>query len=373
MESMTLGPALRNALCVALSVVAGCTLPSVPQGLNRASSKKSQMATPFGSAMGHSTTRYTFTGQETLFDSSLFDYSARQYHSGLGRFLQVDSVFHAANASYTYVSNRPLSSIDPDGREEKPRKPRNPGWQDWLVGFVGPVPVPVVTSAGAASAGPIAGGGLTVLGGVGVFVLAAGFAIFVLPKTWEQGKVRPQRPRLPHSFSHDPNLEQLMRDLANYDPLSPEFQGVALFDATTVQNSTQSTSTGFRVKGIAIERPDGAINDDFLDLFSGFLLGSRVTSFTALCDAYSLNQGGLVYTLRVRLDKAGRATLLQKLTSAYNNTVRDVNQDLHDAMQGLKAKRMIDKLKGYREEMRDNEYFIKQVLPELIRQINVNP
>jgi RHS repeat-associated protein len=59
--------------------------------------------------------RFLYTGREFLKEADLYDYRNRVYSAELGRFLQTDPIrFDAGDGNlYRYVSNNPISSIDP--------------------------------------------------------------------------------------------------------------------------------------------------------------------------------------------------------------------------------------------------------------------
>ncbi|NJL41950.1 MAG: tetratricopeptide repeat protein [Leptolyngbyaceae cyanobacterium SM1_4_3] len=62
--------------------------------------------------------RFLFTGREWLGSFGLYDYRNRVYSPDLGRFLQTDPIrFNAGDVNlYRYVSNKPVSYIDPEGK-----------------------------------------------------------------------------------------------------------------------------------------------------------------------------------------------------------------------------------------------------------------
>jgi len=77
---------------------------------------------PYGLPLtsGMSRERYKFTGKELDDSTGLYDYSARQYDSSLGRFISPDTagVDHADPQSlnrYSYCLNNPLRYVDPSG------------------------------------------------------------------------------------------------------------------------------------------------------------------------------------------------------------------------------------------------------------------
>ena len=80
---------------------------------------------PFGEELNPPTSskdRKLFTGQERDFETGLDYFNARQYRPDLGQFtapdpmsLAPDPVGSQVLGSYTYVSNRPLDSVDPSG------------------------------------------------------------------------------------------------------------------------------------------------------------------------------------------------------------------------------------------------------------------
>ncbi len=60
--------------------------------------------------------RMQYTGQLWLPDFGVYHYKARQYHPGLGRFLQTDPIGYAAGANlYGYVAGDPVNYTDPLG------------------------------------------------------------------------------------------------------------------------------------------------------------------------------------------------------------------------------------------------------------------
>ena len=80
---------------------------------------------PFGEELNPPTSskdRKLFTGQERDFETGLDYFNARQYRPDLGQFTAPDPMSLApepvgsqALGSYTYVSNRPMDSVDPSG------------------------------------------------------------------------------------------------------------------------------------------------------------------------------------------------------------------------------------------------------------------
>jgi RHS repeat-associated protein len=84
--------------------------------------------TPYGStsyqaarSQTETAKRYRYTGKERDEESGLYYYGARYYAPHLCRWIAVDpsGVKKSVNV-YTYVNNRPISFVDPDGREETP-------------------------------------------------------------------------------------------------------------------------------------------------------------------------------------------------------------------------------------------------------------
>ncbi len=81
---------------------------------------------PFGEprvdAGSLASTDKTYTGQRDVPDTGLMDYKARMYSSGLGRFIQPDTIVPGAGISqawnrYAYGLNNPVRYIDPSGHK----------------------------------------------------------------------------------------------------------------------------------------------------------------------------------------------------------------------------------------------------------------
>ncbi len=73
---------------------------------------------PFGQVAAASTVGnpYLFTGRRLDPETGLYHYRARNYHAGLGRFLEVDPARHLGGMNlYAYVQNDPLNFLDPFG------------------------------------------------------------------------------------------------------------------------------------------------------------------------------------------------------------------------------------------------------------------
>ena len=79
---------------------------------------------PFGEVRGDagsiSETDFGYTGQRALAGMGLMDYRYRFLSTGLGRFIQLDSIVpNPANPQnlnrFSYVNNRPMNYIDPSG------------------------------------------------------------------------------------------------------------------------------------------------------------------------------------------------------------------------------------------------------------------
>jgi RHS repeat-associated protein/uncharacterized protein (TIGR03000 family) len=60
--------------------------------------------------------RYKFTGREFFVEIGLYDYRARTYDAGIGRFYQEDPIFVSADVNpYRYAENGPTNATDPMG------------------------------------------------------------------------------------------------------------------------------------------------------------------------------------------------------------------------------------------------------------------
>jgi RHS repeat-associated protein len=60
--------------------------------------------------------RFQYTGQKWIAEIGLYDYKARMYHPGLGRFMQTDPIgFGGGMNWYAYVSGDPVNFTDPEG------------------------------------------------------------------------------------------------------------------------------------------------------------------------------------------------------------------------------------------------------------------
>ncbi len=71
---------------------------------------------PYGQPSAWSGPRYAFTGQLMLPEGQIYDYKARAYSPGLGRFLQTDPIGMASDVNlYAYVGNDPVNGWDPSG------------------------------------------------------------------------------------------------------------------------------------------------------------------------------------------------------------------------------------------------------------------
>jgi RHS repeat-associated protein len=72
---------------------------------------------PFGQpSSAWSGSRYSYTGQLMIPEAHLYNYKARVYDPGLGRFLQTDPVGYASDINaYAYVHGDPVNGTDPSG------------------------------------------------------------------------------------------------------------------------------------------------------------------------------------------------------------------------------------------------------------------
>ncbi len=61
--------------------------------------------------------RHLFTGREWIAELGIYDYRARAYHPGIGRFLQIDPIRFGGgdNNLYRYCGNDPINGSDPTG------------------------------------------------------------------------------------------------------------------------------------------------------------------------------------------------------------------------------------------------------------------
>jgi RHS repeat-associated protein len=79
---------------------------------------------------GPSSTRYTYTGRELDTDTGLMYYRARWYDQSQGRFISEDQWAFGRINLYSYVTNNPLSYVDPLGEQDQIPDPANPP-PDW--------------------------------------------------------------------------------------------------------------------------------------------------------------------------------------------------------------------------------------------------
>ena len=72
---------------------------------------------PYGEPGGWSASpRYRYTGQLMIPEARLYNYKARVYDPGLGRFLQADPAGYASDVNaYAYAAGDPLTFTDPSG------------------------------------------------------------------------------------------------------------------------------------------------------------------------------------------------------------------------------------------------------------------
>ncbi|MEO1099736.1 MAG: RHS repeat-associated core domain-containing protein, partial [Bacteroidota bacterium] len=59
---------------------------------------------------------YLYQGKEEMEGTDWYDFHARSYHAGLGRFMSVDPKYNGPSP-YVGMNNNPISTIDPDGEE----------------------------------------------------------------------------------------------------------------------------------------------------------------------------------------------------------------------------------------------------------------
>ncbi|MBN2007509.1 MAG: RHS repeat-associated core domain-containing protein [Anaerolineae bacterium] len=105
----------------------GDHLGSASLATDASGAKVSEMRyTPFGEVrFGDVPTDRRFTGQREEAGIGLYDYGARFYSSGLGRFISADVIIPGAGNSqafnrYSYVLNNPLKFSDPSGHDPIP-------------------------------------------------------------------------------------------------------------------------------------------------------------------------------------------------------------------------------------------------------------
>jgi len=114
---------------------------------------------PFGEPSAWSGSRYRYTGQLMIPEAHLYNYKARVYDPGLGRFLQTDPVGYASDMDlYAYVGNDPVIWRDPSGKDPCSDVFFNSGVAGAVAG------VTVCTHPGGGGGG--GGGGLGGAGGV---------------------------------------------------------------------------------------------------------------------------------------------------------------------------------------------------------------
>jgi RHS repeat-associated protein len=112
----------------------------------------------FGNSSGSSLTRYDYTGRERDPDTGLLYYRARWYDPQLGRFISEDPIgLEGGINSYSYVKNNPTQFMDPLGLTRCNR----------VLGILGGAML-------GAGVGGIAGEGAMALGGAGLGTLVGG-------------------------------------------------------------------------------------------------------------------------------------------------------------------------------------------------------
>ncbi|MDR3058418.1 MAG: RHS repeat-associated core domain-containing protein [Prevotella sp.] len=76
---------------------------------------------PFADATGKDRQPYKYNGKELdqMHQLNLYDYSARQYESSIGRFTSVDPLAekYYSISPYAYVGNNPIRLVDVNGKE----------------------------------------------------------------------------------------------------------------------------------------------------------------------------------------------------------------------------------------------------------------
>ncbi|MEO1097135.1 MAG: RHS repeat-associated core domain-containing protein, partial [Bacteroidota bacterium] len=90
--------------------------------LNQKELVQSQDYYPFGLTFndykrtGLDKNEYLYQGKEEMEGTDWYDFHARSYHAGLGRFMQIDPRLNGPSG-YVGMLNNPISTIDPDGEE----------------------------------------------------------------------------------------------------------------------------------------------------------------------------------------------------------------------------------------------------------------
>jgi len=84
--------------------------------------------------------RSEYTGREFDSETGIYEYRARYYDQGVGRFVSEDPIgFDGGYDLYTYAGNSPVNDVDPSGLQND--QPCGPLFQ-WICNIFGPKPAP---------------------------------------------------------------------------------------------------------------------------------------------------------------------------------------------------------------------------------------